>query len=288
MPQWRIPFTCLDDNASLGQGTAGIIYAISDDIVIKVPVQYHVDTADEHGFFRHLSLRSLKALENEASIYDILASKPHKNILRRIHGSPKKCLFLERVATTLESQFMHPSPVGINARQRWIMQLVSAAEWLEQIGLSHGDLRVNNVLVDVNGVLKLCDFDQTTTTNHQRLRDDLRNLGTCIHFILHGTMPHPELREPEQNHKLEDGDFPATDNVFGPITHKCWQGGYKSIALLQRDIRALLVDLQEPDATLLIEHYSLSRLKMECISWLQNAGLNREWEDEKLEICPAL
>ncbi|KAI9805916.1 MAG: hypothetical protein M1825_000530 [Sarcosagium campestre] len=280
MPRWRIPFNCLDNNISLGQGSAGIIFAINDDIVIKVPVQYEIDPADERGFFRYISLRSMKALENEASVYDVLASRPHRNIIRRIHDIPKKCLFLERAATTLETHYSNPSLVGISARRRWILQLVNAVEWLEQIGLSHGDLRVNNLLVDANGVLKLCDFDQTKGTNRQRLRDDQRNLGTCIHFIANGIMPYPELREPERNDKLEGGAFPPTDNDLGPITHRGWQGGYESIALLQRDIRAVLADVQETDTAELIRDRRLSQLKKECISWLENARLNKEWEDE--------
>ena len=191
MADWITPY-CMDQYQILSIGQApsqGIVYAINDQVVIKLPFQYLVPERLDPDLesFRDDSLRSLELLQKEAEIYAKVALHPHPKIVRCFFAQPESCLFLERVIHPLQ---LAQAEATKELRLRWIRQLLGAIVKLEELGYIHGDLAIQNLAVDSNDCLKLFDFGSATsksddTFNHT-LRNDHSGLATCLYFLLSG------------------------------------------------------------------------------------------------------
>ena len=106
MADWRTPFSMPHDHClSIGRAPSqGLVYTNDEGIVIKVPFQYPIMTRpdSEAGFRRDDSLCNCEVLRKEAEIFQILALRPHRNIVRCLRTRPTMCVFLERVMNPLQ------------------------------------------------------------------------------------------------------------------------------------------------------------------------------------------
>jgi serine/threonine protein kinase len=139
-------------------GGIGFVYKLNDSVAVKIP---RADNGPDHAI--------------EQAIFERLESHPpHPHVIRsflRIAGAT----FLEflpggDLASLLwKHQERDPKTQQVLAvlkKQplelclRWMKELSSAAAWLEEIGLAHGDIRPPNMLFDSQYHVKLCDFDR--------------------------------------------------------------------------------------------------------------------------------
>ena len=146
MAAYRRQFDTLRYNF-LDQGNSGTAYTISQHIILKCPTLREEKSHVE----KHVNNADTASIDHEKDIYTAMASYGrHPNVLYAILCIPEG-IFLPRMKTTLY-QYLKDNPLlcaDIKLQNRWISQLISAAAWLEKIGYAHGDLRLDNILIDV-------------------------------------------------------------------------------------------------------------------------------------------
>jgi len=191
--QYRFPpSACL----SLGP-SQGIVYAISEKAVVKLPFQYPVNQAssvNEANEQIYMSLRSFALFKKESSIYDILSKKPHPNLAQRLHSSQLSGIVLKRFKSVKQAWSYSRN----ETRLIWIQQLLSGLEWLEDLGYTHGDIKIDNIGIDENDQLVIFDFGSTRHRDDEdyweQVLQDHFALATCIHFLASGIDPIAKAR----------------------------------------------------------------------------------------------
>lgn len=94
----------------------------------------------------------------------VLQEVSHPNVVRLQEvamGSGPEAVFLvfEFCQTDLARVIDgHKVPLALSETKRMMLQLLSALAFLEQRWIMHRDVKPSNILLDTNGVLKLCDF----------------------------------------------------------------------------------------------------------------------------------
>lgn len=214
-------------------------------------------------------IASVQSMENEKKILDTLKSHPHPNVLHAILCVPEG-IFMPRLEMNLATRLAIPYIADHDIRERWIIQIVSAAAWLEKLGYAHGDLRPANILVDKFDDIRIADFDATVTFGSElqaatlpfcKVDKDFETplagpeseqfaLGSIIYNIRYGIAPLSdlELESPVWSKMFAHGEYPSTpDDRYGDIIQKCWKGAFTSISALQTEIdQVTIVQLVQP------------------------------------------
>jgi serine/threonine protein kinase len=256
----RHEFPSLSADNSIAQGSSGGVFAITARIVFKCPNLYVDDGLLTRGDKYEME-QSIKSVKNEKTIYGILQSHPHPNILYAILCVAEG-IFMPRLETTLAIRIAIPCITDLESQERWINQLVSAAAWPEKLGYAHGDLRPENILVDKLNDIKIADFDATVPIGSELLLATLpfckvdedfetplagaeteqSSLGSCIYNIRFGVPPYSDLglESPVWRKMLTQKDYPSTDgDRYGDVIQDCWKGRFPSIGALQIEIDRL-------------------------------------------------
>jgi serine/threonine protein kinase len=189
---WYTPYkftawTCLSSGPS-----QGIVYQFSEKTVVKVPFQYPVNgalPADEANEKIYMSLRSFAIFKKESTFYDMLTKKPHPNLAQKLQGKQPSSIILQRFRPLEQAWSSNTKEMHVI----WIQNLLSALEWLENLGYTHGDLTVRNMGIDENNRLRLFDFGSIRHCDdegfYEQVLEDHFTLATCIHFLASGIDP---------------------------------------------------------------------------------------------------
>lgn len=141
-------------------------------------------------------------------------------------------------------------------------ELASAAAWLESLGLTHGDIKPANLLLDADNHLKLADFDNTNAVGTEvevgtppyarSLGDEAGTLrgtfgflgprteqfaiGSVFCYIIRGYEPYNDQwygknHGPKTVAMLQRMELPDTDacDVKDRIIRECWDGKFRSV-----------------------------------------------------------
>lgn len=256
----RHEFPSLSASKIISFGSSGRISAITASIVFKCPNLFE-DDGSLMSWDKQEMEQSVECVENEKKIYGCLKSHPHPNILRAILCVPEG-IFMPRLEMNLATRLAIPYIADHDTRERWIIQIVSAAAWLEKLGYAHGDLRPANILVDKFDDIRIADFDATVTFGSElrvatlpfcKVDKDFETplagpeteqfaLGSIIYNIRHGFAPLAdlELESPAWRKMFACGEYPSTpDDRYGDIIQKCWTGAFPSISALRTEIKKL-------------------------------------------------
>ncbi|THW21189.1 hypothetical protein D6C86_07662 [Aureobasidium pullulans] len=248
MAAYRRQFDTLRYNF-LDQGNSGTAYTISQHIILKCPTLREEKSHVE----KHVNNANTASIDHEKDIYTAMASYGrHPNVLCAILCIPEG-IFLPRMKITLH-QYLKDNPLlcaDTELQNRWISQLISAAAWLEKIGYAHGDLRLDDIPIDVNKDVKIADFDATVEIGSELLAGALplgkrgrsRQLstgwpgdragfvGSCICNIRYGHPPYAERESPVWFEYMSYQRYPPTPkgDDIGDIIQACWRPvkGYK-------------------------------------------------------------
>jgi serine/threonine protein kinase len=101
-----------------------------------------------------MSLRSFAIFKKESTFYDLLAKKPHPNLAHKLQCKQRSGIVLQRFIPLERAWKFHMKEMHFI----WIQHLLSALAWLENLGYTHGDLKVDNMGIDGNNRLRLFDF----------------------------------------------------------------------------------------------------------------------------------
>jgi len=138
----------------------------------------------------------------------------HRNILK-MHTKFKDAtgnflyFVLELAETDLDKHLRSERPTEVQAR-RWFRQIVDAMEYLHSKNVYHRDMKLANVLLDSNGVIKIADFGLCVRLEDS---DDLRNTfcGTPQFMA-------PEVAE-KNNHGLKSEVWSLGVILLRMLTH---------------------------------------------------------------------
>ncbi|PNH11142.1 Mitogen-activated protein kinase kinase kinase ANP1 [Tetrabaena socialis] len=140
-------------NGAFGTVYKGLVHATGQEIAVK-QVSLPRDAANRGKASEHI-----RALESEV---DVLRGLLHDNIVRYL-GTERTTehlnIFLEYVAGgSLNRKVAHWGPLHEDTIRVYTKQILRGLEYLHQQRIMHRDIKGANILVDVNGVVKLADF----------------------------------------------------------------------------------------------------------------------------------
>jgi len=126
----------------LGLGTDGFIGTVDETTILKYPKTPGDKIA-------------LTILDLEAQILTTIG--PHKHIIG-YKGQREDGLLLERARRGSIAQFLKDYSPTWQQRSAWARQATEAVAVTHRTGVIHCDVNVNNLLLDDNLTVKLCDF----------------------------------------------------------------------------------------------------------------------------------
>lgn len=235
---------------------------------------------------------SIKKLENEKTMFQILMANPHPNIVCCLLCIAEG-IFLHRQEMTRETRIERSSMslIDTSTRERWVQQITSALAWIEHLGYAHGDLRPANIFLGTREEVRLGDFDAKVKTGEQlivasepfcKMDEDYEpplagplseqfSLASCIYTIRYGHRPYHDLEAPTRVRKLIMNRFPSTaaDLIFGNLTQKCWHGYYDSIEAVEREVISLLLKHTIVQVRLESDMVVLDNIKAHCDEFLK-------------------
>jgi serine/threonine protein kinase len=179
-------------------GRDGLLVIVSTNIVLKLPWRFEEDT---YGTKYRKVKNSLKHFKSEKAMYEIINARPHPNILQSFLSTADG-IFLPRMLESLDNRLKQQGkrPISEQEKYSWIVQISSAAAWLEHLDYFHGDLRPPNILLDAAGDVKICDFANMTRRGGKNpgatapfyisdtagLASEQFAIGSCIFAIFKG------------------------------------------------------------------------------------------------------
>ncbi|RSL73447.1 hypothetical protein CEP53_000717 [Fusarium sp. AF-6] len=175
--------------------------------------------------------------------------------------------------------------------ERWAAELSGAVAWLESLGLVHGDLRPENLLLDAGDHLKFADFDcvdkigndsqgnpppwarvlgseagaQRGTFGINGLQTEQFAIGSLLFTMSRGYEPYAELEPgPHIVDLLQDMKFPDLGHGYlDTIIDACWKGLYGSVESLAKETAGLNGAVTLPRAEALDQGY-ISEMRDRC------------------------
>jgi serine/threonine protein kinase len=224
-------------------GTTGLVVVDKvSQTVIKTPL--HEDCSD--------------LISRERTIYErVIKQGGHKGILR-YHGAVESGIRLEYAPNGNLRSFNNRNKVGDKLRMQWAIQIAQAFTFIHRIGIIHGDLTCQNVLLDENLNTRLSDFAGSSldgsplliavTASHEypgpalSIQGDIFAFGSVLYEIMTGNAPYRDLAEDEILSRYSKGVFPDTSSLqaIGGVIRKCWQGQYDGFELVVGDLNGIL------------------------------------------------
>ena len=231
----------------LGLGSSSFIGVVDETTIFKFPT-----TPGDKA--------ALAILAIEIQILTTIG--PHKHIIG-FKGQRDDGLLLERALRGSIAHFLKDYTPTWQQRLAWARQATEAVAVTHNAGVIHCDINVNNLLLDHNLTVKLCDFqgrllrpDGTVNKdglaveniksfmpradpNFSDRKTDIFALGSAFYYIMQGHEPFPDLHSFDDEEQIEARftahQFPEVQPLLmSRVIHKCWAGLYDSAeAVLQ-------------------------------------------------------
>lgn len=154
---------------------------------------YHAKRYGKYFVLKGLSadcqlLTDYLLLQEKELAFGVSLSHPHiaeTYSLENIEGYGR-CIVMEYVDGTTLAEWLTTNP-SKSARQRVMMQLLDALEYIHSLQLVHHDLKSSNILITRNGQnVKLIDFglSELDTTNPQNdIQHDIQKFGEILQLL---------------------------------------------------------------------------------------------------------
>ena len=174
-------------------------------------------------------------------------------------------LLLERALCGSIAQFLKVNTPTWQQSLVWAHQATEAVAVKHSAGVIHCDINVNNLLLDNNLTVKLCDFQgrllrpdgsvdkdglareniksfmPRADPNCSDQKTDIFALGLTFYHIMQGHEPFPDMDpfndEEQIKGRFASRQFPEMDSLLmNCVTHKCWAGEYNSAEAVLQDL----------------------------------------------------
>jgi serine/threonine protein kinase len=150
----------------LGEGSYGVVVSARDKLTNKkVAIKKMVDVIEEAQDAKRV-LRELKLLkhfrlhENIISIKDILLSPAPKSTFKDIY------VVTDLMDTDLHRIIRSPQPLSDDHCRYFLYQILRGLKYMHSASVIHRDLKPNNLLVNANCDLKICDLGLARVSTH--------------------------------------------------------------------------------------------------------------------------
>ncbi|KAL8894833.1 MAG: hypothetical protein Q9207_008398 [Kuettlingeria erythrocarpa] len=222
----------------LGLGTDSFVGIVDETTVLKYP-----KTPSDK--------RALEILDVEAQILTTIG--PHKHIIG-YKGQREDGILLERAQRGSIAQFLKEHRPTWQQKLAWARQATEAIAVTHRAGVIHCDINVNNLLLDDNLAVKLCDFQglllqpdgsvdkdglareniksfmPRADPNYSDRITDIFALGSTFYHIIQGHDPFPDMDPFDDEEQIQvmfaSHQFPEMESLpINHVTHKCWGGG---------------------------------------------------------------
>mmetsp|Transcript_22754 Transcript_22754/g.34655 ORF Transcript_22754/g.34655 Transcript_22754/m.34655 type:complete len:369 (-) Transcript_22754:40-1146(-) len=158
----------------LGEGSYGVVVSAKDKVTgkkvaIKKMVDAIEDVQDAKRVLRELKLlRHFRGHENCITIRDILVSPPEKETFKDIY------IVTDLMDTDLHRIIRSPQPLSDDHTRYFLYQILRGLKFIHSANVLHRDLKPNNLLVNANCDLKICDLGLARMSERPE-----RSLMTC-------------------------------------------------------------------------------------------------------------
>ncbi|EEH05134.1 protein kinase [Histoplasma capsulatum G186AR] len=299
----------LEKHNWVGGGAYAYVYHVSPTIVVKTvrPDRSPEEEMEEHPLLKDIAFykRLNERQDRCPNIVDCFVMLPDHLFLSYCANNAIIWRFHERqeregdhILGRLIRVKDYEDPALI---ARWIQQLTSALEYVEEMGFCHNDLNTTNCLLDGNFNLKLTDFGRATTIGQFleytsapwaiRLtagplkgtyglcsaRTEQFAVGSILYFMVYGHKPYEDINLDgrELEHRFAEMKFPELNRhkIFDGLIFGCWYNVYPTMALVAYDFKRKTKDIAS-----ITEYETIDRTKEEktCEALIQKGILGPE------------
>lgn len=280
----------------LGRGATGIVYRVTDTMVVKIAregADEQNDHANEQRMFEMIEAHSEKIPHLVECHFRI----PRFTFLQFAPGGDLAMLlnrYQKRDVRDFSKVLEVTQPLDRQDIDRWMEQLCYAAAALERLGLAHNDIRPHNMLLDAERNLILADLDRGTKVGQdievltepfgRRLnksegrdagtygkagaRTETFAIGSIFYSLLRGYEPY-ETENWGHDHgvvlieKFQNKEFPRLDDsADDDMIRKCWHGGYERVRDLLDEVNSNKRRIRRLECERLIQSGEISRLEV--------------------------
>lgn len=152
-----------DIQGVIGMGAYGVVLKATNKFTKEVVAIKKFKESDCNPIIKKIALREVKSLKNA----------DHPNIVKFIEAfrrDNKLHIVFEFVdRTVLEDIEKNPSGLSLSSVRLYMFQLLKSLQFLHSNNMLHRDVKPENLLVNSEGVLKLCDFGFARKTDEHRI-----------------------------------------------------------------------------------------------------------------------
>jgi serine/threonine protein kinase len=306
----RLPFNDMKGCVRLTNGLDGTIWIIDNTIVLKTPIEYDTSsrqlTDSPIVEYSQENQESHESIEWEKKVFTLLNTKTSSHFIKSYFDA-KEGIFMEYVQGGNLSEYIKTN-ASMDFVQKFhlVSQLIAVVAELAQLGLTHGDLRPENFLLDSSGHVKCCDFAATVRLGNPYRRipwplytksvssdviiiadepGKAFSVAIPIYFVVTGHRPYHDKQLHEVVNLFREENYPATDGddskpllPVGEILRKCWHGEYTKITALEADVeaagRALGIRPSADSGPTLVHEDDLDCRRHHCEAFLRIKGLS--------------
>jgi len=252
-------------------GSNSLIGLVDEDTVLKYPnlppsKPSGLDARGER-IYRFIRKEQNDGLAIEGQIFETLGQHPR---FIGFKGNHTDGLLLEHARNGSVTSYLDINNLYSSTQDRlkWALQAVEGVAEMHKHGVLHCNIHTNNMLLDDNLDIKLCDFQgkllnpngtirldgpssedvkssmPRSDPNTATQKTDIFALGSAIYFMMEGHPPFEELDPSDDAEQIVDKfrsrQFPALSEVLvGEVVHKCWAGQYETAEEIKCDLKKI-------------------------------------------------